>query len=68
MNEDKLGADALRPVACDRVCVIETPMFGAVQLDLTDIVETCQDAAVGTDVLDDGEIPIGNARGFVGWQ
>ena len=49
-------------MAGDGVAVVEVAMLSAVELNLAIVVQAGQEAAIGMDRLNDGEITIGDAE------
>ena len=66
VDENTLGGEALGAVAGDGVAVVEMPMLAEVEFDLAVVVESGGETTIGVDLLDDGEVAIGNAERFVG--
>lgn len=65
VNEYALGGEPLGAVAGDGVAVIEMPVFGSVEFNPPIIIEPGADPVLGTDGLDHGKIPVGDAKLFV---
>src|SRR5580704_2097444 len=66
VNENAFGGEALGAVTSDCVAVVEMAVLAGFELDLAIVVEACREPTIGMDGLDDREIPIGDAEGFVG--
>src|SRR5208282_3709897 len=66
VNEDAFGGEALGAMTGDGIAVVEMTMLAGVEFDLAVIVEACRDPTIGMDLLNGGEVAIGNAERFVG--
>ena len=66
VDENTLGGEALGAVARDGVAVVEMAMLAGVEFDLAVVVESGGETTIGVNLLDDGEVAIGNAERSVG--
>ena len=62
VDEHTLGGETLGAVAGDGVAMIEVAILCGIEFDLAIVVESCNQATIGMDGLDDGKVTIGNAK------